>query len=904
MIYPMKQFFSYFGASLVAIAALSSCNKELTDPNEGIKGGIPFEICASTTDTKTAIDEAFKTTWVVEGTADQINLYHKEASADAYTYDNAFTAQTVGGKFSGKLTPPLETDKEYQWLAKYPYDSDLTTPANDYSYIGSRSNQTQSQTGVNNTAHLSGYYMPLVGKGTSVGTASPTITMEHASSVIEINVTNNTTEALDVTSIAFTAPESIIGQFVIDYTGKTTTYTEKTYVSATATLSVTDGTIAAGKSGKFYLAIKPFKATSEQKLSLSVNGYSKEIPHSSDVTFTAGKIKKVNFNFDKVVVDYVTLPWSEDFSGDLGVYTLVNGKTETKTYDHNLAGGTSPELLVSNTNGSFSAKVKATAGKYVLTFKSNYPSYLSITVDKEQITLSKDSETRYSLTVPEGVDFFNITFTNTNTGNARLDDISLNVDKRTSLSVPANVSASVDAETPNKVNVSWETVENASEYEVVLSSDGKEDIVKTATASPLSVSNLEYSTTYSVKIRSKNSDEENYKSSEYSAAVSVTTGVSTSKTVSYTVKSTSEVTVSGTAPVSSSVAYSSTYSSKAQLTKGNSMTLTLSGYKGMIVKGITLSMKSNSSSGAGYLSVKAGTETLASIGSSNSGVNFNKASWHGAWSTSYVDVTPTLSNDAYTVQNGENIVIVIGATTNSLYCQSFTIEYVADPTFVGGSDPEKLSAPTVNCTAQTENSLTFTWAAVDNASGYQVSTDGGVNYGATQKATTYTWSGLSASTTKTLYVKAVGDGTNYTDSDAVSASGTTSSGGEEIQSVEIVMSETSVTSGAFTVSTAANGGTAPQVYSNGLRMYAKNTITVVSEGNSISKVELIFKQQGSKAYNTLLSADSGTLESGGSASGSTPVTDAWTSPNAETKQVVFTLGDSGQRVFDSIKIYY
>lgn len=157
------------------------------------------------------------------------------------------------------------------------------------------------------------------------------------------------------------------------------------------------------------------------------------------------------------------------------------------------------------------------------------------------------------------------------------------------------------------------------------------------------------------------------------------------KIATYTVTSTSAVSVSGVTPSGSSATYSSTYSSKCQLTKGSSMTLTLSGYEGMIVKGITLSMKSNKSSGAGYLSVKAGTTTLSSIGSSNSGVDFNTASWHGGWSQSYVNVKPTLSNNAYTVKDGEDLVIVIGATANSLYCQSFTIEYVADPSFVGGS---------------------------------------------------------------------------------------------------------------------------------------------------------------------------------------------------------------------------
>ena len=313
MICPMKQFFSYLGASLAAIAALASCNKEIDAPVEDLKGGVPFEICASTADTKTEIDGKFKTTWVVGATPDSINVYHKLASDDSYTHDGKFLAKTEEGKFSGTLAAAPAAGEEYQWLAKYPYDSDLTTPAKKYSYIGSRSDKSQSQKGLNSTAHLSGYYMPLVGKGTSTGTASPTINMEHASSVIEINVTNNTTEALDVTSIAFTAPESIIGQFVIDYTGETTTYTEKYYASKTANLSVTDGMIAAGESGKFYLAIKPFKATTGQTLKVTVNEKDKLILLRNDVTFSAGKIKKINYSYDNaqpLTVEFASLGYT------------------------------------------------------------------------------------------------------------------------------------------------------------------------------------------------------------------------------------------------------------------------------------------------------------------------------------------------------------------------------------------------------------------------------------------------------------------------------------------------------------------------------------------------------------------------------------------------------------------
>lgn len=531
----MKKYLSYLGASLVAIVALSSCNKELTDPNEGIKGGIPFEICASTVETRTTIDEAFKTTWVVDGTADQINVYHKEASAAEYVYDNAFSAQTVDGKFSGELTSALETGKEYQWLAKYPYDSYLTTPAKGYSYIGSRSDGTQSQEGLNNSAHLSGYYMPLVGKGTSLGTASPTIIMEHASSVLEINVANNTEETLDVTSITFTAPESIIGQFVIDYTGETTTYTEKTYASAVATLSVTDGAIAPGNSGKFYIAIKPFTVSSGV-LKVAVNGYEKEIEISNKTVFTAGKIKKINFNFNKVVADNVTIPWTEDFSGDLSIYSLVNGGTDTKIYDANIAGGTAPELLVAKNNGSFSAKVKASVGDYVLTFKSNHADFLSISIDNEAIILTKVSDTEYSLSIPDGVDFFNVTFKNTNTSNARLDDIALVSNNRTVLGTP-EVTASLnntDASVTNSIDVTWNAVENAGSYLVKATPATGNAVSETVTAVESTTtykhtfSGLAYETAYTISVVAKPSDTSIYLDSAAGEAKPVTTGANPS----------------------------------------------------------------------------------------------------------------------------------------------------------------------------------------------------------------------------------------------------------------------------------------------------------------------------------------------------------------------------------------
>lgn len=531
----MKKYLSYLGASLVAIAALSSCNKELTDPNEGIKGGIPFEITAASVDTKTAID-GFATSWVAN---DAINLFHAVAKSTIYTSDGEFTIANEdleAKKFKGTLPAALEAGN-YDWYAFYPYSKYNKTPAgssqSDFGFttIGGTS---QTQTGNNSTAHLCGKPCPLYGIATAVASdVAPSIVMNHLASIVEVNVTNNSGEDLTVTSVSFTGTEDIAGIYYINFTQTPVVYTSKddTSVSKTALLSVTGGeAIANETSAKFYIAIKPFTVSSGA-LKVAVNGYEKEIPISKETVFAAGKIKKINFNFDKVVVDYVTLPWTEDFSGNLGIYSLVSTTSDTKTYQETSAGGEAPELLVAKNNGSFSAKVKASAGNYVLTFKSNHANYLSISVDDAAITLNKLSDTEYTLEIPEGVDFFNITFTNTNSSNTRLDDISLKADERTPLTKPS-VTALLNEDTPNSINVKWGAVVHAGSYEVTATpatGSAVSEIV-TAVAGTVTyeytITGLNYETTYTISVVAKPSDTSLYFDSKSGVAEEpVKTGV-------------------------------------------------------------------------------------------------------------------------------------------------------------------------------------------------------------------------------------------------------------------------------------------------------------------------------------------------------------------------------------------
>lgn len=141
----------------------------------------------------------------------------------------------------------------------------------------------------------------------------------------------------------------------------------------------------------------------------------------------------------------------------------------------------------------------------------------------------------------------------------------------------------------------------------------------------------------------------------------------------YTVATTSTVNNTGTVPSGSSASYSQTFSTKGQITNGKNAVLTLSGYTGKVITGIKLNMKSNGSSGAGSLSVTAGSTSLASTSGT-----FNTWYDNDSYGTSYRDINVTLTNSSHIIANNETITITITGSTNSLYINSYTITY-GDP---------------------------------------------------------------------------------------------------------------------------------------------------------------------------------------------------------------------------------
>jgi len=168
---------------------------------------------------------------------------------------------------------------------------------------------------------------------------------------------------------------------------------------------------------------------------------------AGSVTFTAnytgvGVYKSSSQTYNMTVTNVnpnLLTIWSEDFSGYAAnavpsggtySYACVDGGSDTKIYDAALAGGTSPELLVGKSGGSFKATVPLDKfdGNLILSYKTNLKS-MTISTTTEGIS----GGATFSSAGTHEVTFTGITAATTSitivftpgSENVRLDDIEL-----------------------------------------------------------------------------------------------------------------------------------------------------------------------------------------------------------------------------------------------------------------------------------------------------------------------------------------------------------------------------------------------------------------------------------------------------------------------------------------------
>ena len=138
----------------------------------------------------------------------------------------------------------------------------------------------------------------------------------------------------------------------------------------------------------------------------------------------------------------------------------------------------------------------------------------------------------------------------------------------------------------------------------------------------------------------------------------------------YSISSKQAVPESGV-PAGSACVYEQTGSRSGQMTAGNTIDMTFTGYDGVTLHGVTLTMKSNTSSGAGELQMKVGENTVWEIAKGA----FSSPSWNGAYSTEWVNISHAL-NDKF-VPDGASITLHLAASVNSLYLDAVALEYTA-----------------------------------------------------------------------------------------------------------------------------------------------------------------------------------------------------------------------------------
>lgn len=493
----MRKSFIYAAGLMCLALSITDCQKELVD--QTTPASEPnFELFARPVTTKTA-NNGLDTKWVAE---DAINVFHAEAGSTLYVSDNQFTVKDIEtGRFDGTVSKSLSADKSYDWYAFYPYSSYNKTPAGisketfGYTTIGGTS---QTQTGNGSRAHLAGASCPLYGIASNVASDKvPSIEMNHLTSVIKVSVTNNSGEDLTVSSVSFTGTEDIVGTYYINFTASPVAYKSRgnAYVSPTASLTVANGeALANGSSADFYIALKPFTATAGSTLKLAVNGYEKTLTLDNDITFTAGHIKPLNFNYD-TSLKTATFNFADPES--LGLTKPSSGKgTEIK------APIVKGDITLKTTDGTTPTRIWNAKEKCELrVYKEGSLTFSSIEgyVIKSIVFTGKAADN--SLTVDTG-SYGSLTWTGSAqsvkfTANETLNIISATITYEKGVTLPALAAPAVEAEVQNNnsIYVIWSSIDGAKDYTVTC---GAQSITLAGTEHTFT--DLAYSTSYTISV--------------------------------------------------------------------------------------------------------------------------------------------------------------------------------------------------------------------------------------------------------------------------------------------------------------------------------------------------------------------------------------------------------------------
>lgn len=326
--------------ALNAILLFAGCEKQPIATDEPVAGEqkVAFAINADCTQTRTTND-GLKTEWAAD---DALTVFYKHNGK----YETAkFTYSGEGSVFTGEVYTP---DEGCSWIAEYPYNAGAKAPT----AAAARVDAVQVQDGYGSTAHLAGPGFPLTGSATySASTETPQFAMSQVLSQCRFKITNGNSKDIIVTSIEFTAPVAICGEFTTDLTAAAPVWTPSTERSScTVRLDVSDGTaLAPEESAVFSLGMMPFSVTDgEFKIAVHATCDGRETVSEKTVTksmtFAANTIGKINYTFEAsepvlpsryILVTAAPADWSGTYLilNDSDIYGLSVSGSSASRYD-------------------------------------------------------------------------------------------------------------------------------------------------------------------------------------------------------------------------------------------------------------------------------------------------------------------------------------------------------------------------------------------------------------------------------------------------------------------------------------------------------------------------------------------------------------------------------------------
>lgn len=267
-------------AVVAALGFAAGCTKEASDIAP--ETGATFSITVSTPATKTVFDGA--TYDVVWADDDELGAYivgGDKAGVYKFTKDSG-----KDNSFSTTDFTP-EEGVEYTYYVLYPYDAEFTVTEGKSNAVVKIS-ASGAQSDLNAADHIA---TPLYGTATAEGTAAPEIKLNHAASVMKINVANYSGAELAISKVGLLSIDKsavMAGTFSIDFaTGELTA----SKVSNEAAVTLEAKTLANEASADFYVAVAPFATTADLSVVVNDDEFEK---NGVSYDFNAGSVYKTS----------------------------------------------------------------------------------------------------------------------------------------------------------------------------------------------------------------------------------------------------------------------------------------------------------------------------------------------------------------------------------------------------------------------------------------------------------------------------------------------------------------------------------------------------------------------------------------------------------------------------------